>query len=298
MANIDLALSEEAVKRLFQLLKEKIHITKSGSSPGALRATYNVGVRFEGGEIDLNNSPDEILLSNLDVVYDPLNVNIEVDIPEQCVGGFCILSVLGKCIIRAPKICLFSSNPDIIIPFNLDGIIESEVSGSFNITPLFYNNPDGAGLNPYQAFVADAMNKWRFHLTSSNLHLDIIDVSDTVGNTLDSIIETFINGIFGDLPDWAKDVLGWLLNGINDIIKGILGIGEDIGDWISNLFIFDLGLKEFIELTLINYFSLQHPLFEVNTPYPIIKGDFPVLIPINNVSSDIEDDEIILSLDV
>lgn len=300
MPNIDLAFSESAVKELFNTVRDSIHITKSGSSSGSFRASYNAGVRLEGGKVDLKNSPDEIKINELDVVYDPLNVTLEVDIPEVCVGGFCLVWIPIKgCIVRAPRICLFSANPDISIPINLDGLIESEISGGFEIETKFFDNPAGTGLNPYQAYTANALDKWRFHLKARWLDLDIIDFSDTIGNILDAIIDNFINGIFGGLPGWARSVLSWLLHGISDIIRGILDIGDDIDEWLSDLLGVSFGLFDFILEKVTNHFSSQYPLYEIDTPYPILPGTTtPVLLPINSVSTDITDDEIVLSIDI
>lgn len=298
MANIDLAFSENAVKELFSTLRDSVHITKSGSSSGTFRASYNVGVRLEGGRIDLKDSPDEVKLNELDVVYDPLNVTLEVDIPEVCVGGFCLIPTPFGCLVRAPRICLFSANPDISIPLNLDGLIESEISGGFNVDTKFFDNPDGSGMNPYEAYDDDVLDKWRFHLEARWLDLDVIDVSDTVGNILDAIIDRFINGIFGGLPGWAKDILSWILGGISDIIRGILDIGDDLSEWISDLLGESFGLFDFILNKVADYFLNKYHLYEIDTPYPILPGTPPVLLPIGSVSTDITDDEIVLSLNI
>jgi hypothetical protein len=299
MSNITVALSEKAVKELFEKVRDTIHISKSGSSSGTFSASYNAGIRVEGGTIDFKNSPDEIRISELDVVYDPLSVNLCVDIPEKKIGGFCILWIPIKgCIVHAPEISLFSASPDINIPINLSGLIESEISGGFGINIKYFDNPANAALNVYQAHKADLADKWRFHLDPRWLDLDIIDISDTVGNILDSIVNTFINGVFGGLPGWAKDILSYLLGGMVDIVRGILDIGDDIDEWISDLLGTGFGLFDFILTEVGNYFANKYPLYELENPYPILPGDPPVLLQISNFTTDITDDEIILMADV
>lgn len=299
MANITLALSENAVKELFENVRDNFHISKSGGSTGAFSATYNVGVRLEGGTIDLKDSPDEVKINELDVVYDPLSVNLSVDIPEITIGGFCILWIPIKgCILHAPEISLFSANPDINIPLNLSGLIESEISGGFDIKVKYFDDPANAAMNVYQAHQNNVADKWRFHLDPRWIDLDIIDISDTVGNILDSIVNTFINGVFGGLPDWAKDILSWLLGGIVDIVRGILDIGDDIDEWLSDLLGVSFGLFDFIETAIADYFANKYPLYELENPYPILQGDPAVLLPISNFSIDIADEEIVLSADV
>ena len=299
MANIELALAEKAVRKLFNTLRDTVHFTKSGSSTGTFSASYNVGVRLSGGVIDLRDSPDEVKLNELDIIYDPLNVTLKVDIPEVCVGGFCILpNPFGGCLVRAPRLCLFSSNPDITIPLNLNAVIQSEISGAFNIKTKYFNNPDGVGLNQFQAAMANAADKWRFHLDLRWIDVDIIDIADTVGNLLDNIIDNFINGIFAGLPSWARDVLGWLLHGISDIIRGILDIGDDIGEWLSDLLGVSFGLFNFIGNAIANYFLNITPIYEFDNPYPIIQGPIPVLIPVSNLETDITNDEFIIRADI
>jgi hypothetical protein len=295
MATIDLAFSEAAVQSMFNTLRDSVHITKSGSTGGAFSASYNAGIRLAGGTIDLKDLPDELKLNELDVIYDPLNVTLSVDIPEVCVGGFCLVWVpfLG-CIVRAPRICLFSSNPDISIPINMNGLIQSEISGAFEILTQFFDNPAGAGMNPYQAAAANVADKWRFFLRARWIDLDIIDISDTIGNILDSIIDNFINNIFAGLPGWARDILSWMLHGIADIIRTILNIEDNIDEWISDLLGVSFGLFDYIVQQVSNNFLAGHPIYQFDTPYPI--GG--ILLPINNVSTDIAETEMVLSITI
>lgn len=299
MATIDLAFSEIAFQQMFNSLRDSVHLTKSGSSSGTFSASYNLGVRLAGGTIDLKNSPDEVEIKELDIIYDPLNVTLGVDIPEMCVGGFCLVWIpIRGCIVRAPRICLFSANPDINIPINLNGLIQSEISGAFELLTQFYDNPAGAGMNPYQAYAANVADKWRFFFNARWLDIDIIDISDTVGNILDAIVDNFINSIFSGLPGWARNILSWLLHGLVDIIREILDIGDDIDEWLSDLLGVSLGIFDFIIEQVANYFLSQRPIYQFDTPYPILQGNPPVLLPINNVTTDITDTELVLSVTI
>ncbi len=301
MANITLAFSENAVKEMFKSVRDSVNVSKSDGCTGAFSATYNAGFHLEGGEIDLKDSPEEVKISELDVVYDPLSVNLSVDIPEITIGGFCIFWLpIAGCIVRAPVITLFSANPDISIPINLSGLIESEISGGFDLKIKYFDDPANAGMNVYQAHENNVADKWRFHLDPRWIDLDIIDISDTIGNILDSFINTFVNGVLGGLPDWAKDVLSWLLGGLVDIIREILDIGDDIDEWISDLLGVSFGLFDFIVAAVGDYFANKIPLYELENPYPILPKDTnpPVLLPISGFDVDIDDDEIILNANV
>lgn len=298
MASIDLAISEDAAKELVVKLTEEFEVSTSGSSNGRFRASYNAGVKLAGGRIDLRNNPDELRINELDVIYDPLNVSLEVDIPEVCVGGFCIIpNPFGGCIVRAPRICLFEADPDITIPINLDGLIQSEISGGFNVNPVAFANPDGAGMNRYEALAADALDKWRFHLEARWIDLDIIDVADSVGNIIDAIVDNLMSSLFGGLPGWAQDLLGWILNGVSDIVRDILDIGDDIDEWISDLLGVSFGLFDFIIEKVGNYFADLVPLYEIDNPYPILDGPPAVMLPISEISIDIKDDELVIGIE-
>lgn len=298
MADITVALSESAFIKLFESVRDSFHIVKSGSSSGTFSASYSAGVRLHGGTIDMRNAPDEIRINELDVVYDPLSVNIGIDIPEMSFGGFCLFWIPIKgCILRAPEITLFEANPDINIPINLSGLIESEISGGFNMKVKYFDNPESQWMNIYQAHEAGKADEWRFHLDPVWLDLDIIDVSDTVGNILNSLVDTLVNDLFGGLPDWVKDIASWLLGGLVDIVTGILDIGDDIDEWISGLLGQSFGLLDFILQQVGDYFANKYPVYSIENPYPLF-GNPEVLLPIRSFGVDIADTELILTADL
>ena len=53
--------------------------------------------------------------------WDTLSVGVGFDIPEICVGGWCIIPTPFGCALRLPKICVFSDDPDIDITLDLSG---------------------------------------------------------------------------------------------------------------------------------------------------------------------------------
>ncbi len=297
MPSLDIAFSEAAFITLFESLRDNTTIRTSGSTGGTFNASYDAVIRFRGGRVDLKDSPDEIKLNELDILYDRLNLGLAVDIPEVCVGGGCILRIGRRCRIRAPRICLFTSNPDINIPLNLSGFIRSEISGAFDLGISYFDNPAGAGMNVYDAHNNNVSDTWRLNLIPRWLDFDFIDFADTIGDLLDSIVDNFINSIFGGLPGFARDILGWLLHGINDIVRGILDIGDDISEWLSDLLGVSIGLFDYILQKVAEKFSAQEPIYEIENPYPILENPL-VLLPINSISKDITDTEIRLSINI
>ncbi len=303
MSHVNLAVSEAAFGKLVDKLTENISFSKTdGGDFGPFTASYSAGVRFEGGDIDLKDSPDEVVINELDVIYDPLSLTVGIDIPEICVGGFCIIpNPFGGCILRAPRICLFEGDPDASFTLDLGGLIESEISGGFNVVARYFNNPDHAGLTDHQAHEQDKANEWQFFLDPRWLDLDIIDISDTVGNILDGIIDAIVDDLLGGLPGWAKDAIRFVLGGLADLIRGILDIGDDIDEWLSDLLGVSLGLFDFILTFIADKLANENPVFSFEDPYPMLPTSgnlIPVLLPIRNVNPDITNVEFVMTADV
>ena len=303
MTHTNLAVSEPAFKEVFNVLRDSLSISKSDSASwGPFSASYSAGVRLEGGTIDLKNSPDEVLIDELDVVYDPLSLNLGIDIPEVCTPSFCLLWIpFAGCVIRVPSYCIFSADPDINIPIDFSGLIESELSGAFNIVTKYFNDPANAALSVHQAHFANVPDKWQFYLDPIWLDIDLIDFSDTIDNILDAAIDWAINTLLAPLPGIIKDVFSWLLGGLVDIIRDILDIGDDIDEWLSDLFGVSFGLFDFVLTQVADYFASKYPIFEFENPYPIMEpsnGLIPVLLDIKNVSTDITDNEFVIFADI
>ncbi|MDN5216637.1 hypothetical protein QQ020_31500 [Fulvivirgaceae bacterium BMA12] len=302
MPQINLAASENAFRAIFDAYRDTINFSASNAGDfGPFSAAYSAGIRLEGGTVDLENSPDQVKISELDVVIDPLSLTLGIDIPSVCVGGFCIVpNPFGGCLVRLPRICLFEADPDISTTIDLGGLIESEISGAFDMKVSYFNNPDRAGLTDHQAHFAAKTNEWQLKLDPRWLDIDLIDISDTVGNILDSVIDNLVDGLLGGLPGWVKDAVRWILGGMADLIRGILDLADDVDEWLSNLLGTSLGLFDFIATWVADYFANREPVFSIEDPYPVIKAGslIPVLIPIKNLSTDITDVELVVSADI
>ena len=302
MPHINLAASESAFRELFNRLRDSLSIVKSDSgSFGPFTASYSAGIRLEGGTVDLRDSPDEVRINELDVVIDPLTLNLGIDIPEICVGGWCIIPTPFGCALRLPRYCLFSNDPDINLSLNLGGLITSEISGAFDLKEVYFTNPAHAGLSNHQAYYANKQHEWQFYLDPIWIDFDLIDISDTVGNILDAAIDAAINGLLGWLPGWVKDILSWLLGGIVDIVRALLDIFDDIDEWLSDLFGVSFGLFDFIATWVADELAKKNPVFAFEDPYPMLPPDgslIPVLVPIRQVDVNIESTEVIISADI
>jgi hypothetical protein len=297
------AVSEKTFRLLFDRLRDSLHVSHSDSgSFGPFTASYSVGIRLANGTVDLQ-SDNSVRISELDIVYDPLNLDLGVDIPEICVGGFCIIpSPFGGCWVRAPRVCVFSADPDISIPIHLGGLINSEISGAFSIDLKHERDPNRtAAMTDLDAEDAGVPDQWKVFLNPIWLDVDLIDIADTVGNILDAAINTVVDGFLGFLPGWVRSILHAILGSIVDLVRAILDIGDDIQEWLSNLLGVSFGLFDFALTLVADYFAKKNPIYAVEDPYPILPysgGLIPVKVPLRDMDVTVTDDEMILSTNI
>lgn len=267
--------SEKAFKKLFDKVVEKLVFEHTDSANlGAFTASYDIKLHLEGGSLDLRGD-NTVQVKELDIKWDRLNLSLGVDIPELCVGGFCILpNPFGGCIIRAPRLCVFSDNPDIEITLPLGGLITSEISFTGTLLTKYFVNPGRpVDMDQWDAQNADPklFNKWQLFINPQTVDVDIIDIADTVGDLLDDSIESLIDGLLGGLPGWAKDLIKRILGSMVDMVRRILDIGDDIQEWIMDLLDVSLGALNKIITWVADCFAERNPLFEVEDPYPIME---------------------------
>jgi len=305
MSHFTVAASEETFRKLFRKVRDTVRASASGSGGGGtFRYSWEAGFELRGGTIDLQSS-NSVRISELDVVYTPLKLRLEIDIPQVCIGGFCIIPKpwpWSGCLLRAPRICIFSANPDIVVPINLSGLIQSEISGAFRIRTRYYTSPLLSSTVSYlDAEDRGQPSEWRFYLDPIWLDIDPIDVADTIGNILEAVITNAINGLLGWLPGWARDVLSWIFGNIIGFIRRILDIADDIDEWLSNLLGVSIGLLDWVLTIVADYFANRYPILKIEDPYPILDYDgalIPVKVPLLNMGVNVADTEMVLTADV
>ncbi len=271
------AISEVAFQKIYNALLNGFKFVKSGTGSFSIfSASYNIVAHLEGGSIDLRSN-GSIVVSELDVKWDTLSLNIGVDIPKITIGGFCIIPDLsGGCAVRAPSIDLFDGNPDIFIPFNLGGLITSEIT--FSAIPKIFYGIGSGGLS----------NRWQLTLVPTlPIDLDIIDIADSVGDLFHNLIVDAIDDLLDSLglPGWAIDFIDTVLGGIEGIIRTVIDIPDDIEefilDLISNLGIFQAlidAISEYIAITLL---EIDDPLEVLpENPTPTLSNPTAPLIPV------------------
>jgi hypothetical protein len=301
MPDLQLAVSEEVLNRLFQQLRDKFAESHSDSgSFGPFSVSYSVGIKLKNGKVECQSN-GTVLIKELDIVYDPLAVEFGIDIPTVTVGGFCIIPTPFGCALRAPKITFFGGNPDIKVPLDLGGIIATEVSASCSATLKRINDPAGAGLTRWMANAVGHPDKWHIFLDPGFVDIDLIDIADTVGNLIDKLVDAAVDSLLGFLPSWARNLVKAILGSLTGLIRAILDIGDDIDEWLSNLFGVSLGLFDFAVQLVLEYFAARNSVFDFEDPFPILKAQggpaplVPVLVPVLGPTIAVNDDELVVS---
>jgi len=303
MAHLTAATSEKTVAELFGGLRDNLTVDESDSVDfGPFTAGYELAFHLEGGDIDLQND-NSIVISELDIKWDKLRVFLGVDIPELCIGGFCIIpKPWGGCFLRAPEICIFEDDPDFGIDLDLGGLLTSEISMGVKPDLKHYINPARpAAMNWLDAEDAGLESKWQLFIDPEWVDIDIFDWSDIIGDLLDNAIETAVDDLLFFLPGWAKDLILAILGPIVDLIRAALDIGDDIDEWLSDLLGVSLGVFDLIITLVGDHFAKKFPLIEVEDPFPILpysNGLIPVKLPIEELKVAITNDELILTATV
>jgi hypothetical protein len=312
MANVTLAASEKTVQRMFNGTRDGFRLNENTSgSFGPFTAGIAVKAHLEGGDLDLR-SDNSFAVKELDVLWDKLDLRLGIDIPQICAGGFCIIPTPFGCI-RAPRVCVFSANPDIDITLPLGGLIRSEVSMTGSLKTNYFNNPARpSGMNAWQAHAAtptSLANQWQLLLTPQTVDLDVFDVPDIVGDLLQNVIDFAIDNLLGFLPGWLRSIVRGILGFGVDLVRAILDIADDIQEWLSDLLNVSLGLTDIVLQLVAQYFAERTPLTTIEDPYPMLKKDtvnmlgtdfelLPVLVPITALKVFNTDDEMVVEASV
>ena len=301
MSHLNVAASEDAFRELFEVLRDNFTFSDSDSANfGPFSASYSVAFHLEDGSVDLQNG-NKIEIKELDIKWDTLQAGVGFDIPEICVGGWCILWLpFVGCVVRLPKICIFSANPDIGINLDLSGIITSEISATASPGTEYEVN-HLSSMSAVQAQNAGIPNKWQIFIDPVTVDIDVFDIADIVGDLLENAVKSAINGLLWFLPGWAKDLIWAILGPVINLIRDILDLWDDVGEWFSNLLGVSLGLFNTIVTVVADYFAKQNPIYELEDPYPILpasSGLIPVKIPIKDLKVKVNTNEMILEANV
>ena len=311
MADLTIAASEAAFQQVFNAMRDNFTFAAADSGDfGPFTAGYDVEAHLEGGTVDLR-ADNTVSVKELDIKWDKLDFSLGFDIPEICVGGFCIVPTPWGCALRAPKICVFSADPDVSITIPIDDFVTSEISMVASLATRYFVDPARpAWMNAWDAQDAtpSLANQWQIFLDPQTLDVDVFDIADIVGDLLEDALTAAVEGLLGWLPGWALDIIEGIIGSVVDLVRDILDLPDDIQEWISDLLNVSFGLMDLILTFVADYFAAQNPL-QIEDPYPMLRATdnpngstlpdlVPVKIPIRDLRVFNDDKEMIIEANV
>jgi hypothetical protein len=126
-------------------------------------------------------------------------------------------------------------------------------------------------------------NRWQIALVPTlPIDLDIIDIADTAGDLFHNLIVEAIDDLLASLglPGWAVDFIDFVLGGIEGLIRTLLDLPDDIGEFLLDL-IGSLGIFQALIDAIAQYIGIT--LFELEDPLEIMPAN-PVPTPANPVA--------------
>src|SRR5262245_34149908 len=189
-----------------------------------LKVIGHVNFSLANGDLDLL-SDGHVQVTELDIVWHTLDFTFWVNIPEVCVGGWCIETPWPWPDICFPEWCLFGVWIGVPLSLPADGI-HSEVSGTFDL--LVLHPPD----------------VWKIILDPDGpIDVDVFDLADSIGPLFHNALEDGLNGLLF-VPDWVIDFL-WDEIGepIEWLLSSVLDIGDDLQEWLESVLKINIGLE-------------------------------------------------------
>ena len=301
MAHITIAASNKAVQVLFNAARDGFTLSKSdNASFGPFSASYSVALHLEGGTLTLNDD-NTLEITDMDIVFDTLKVQVCFNLPGFCIPSFCIVpDPWNGCLVGFPGFCI---GGPICAPLDLSGLVSEVNDVKASLSPRYVVDPTrDPSWTDLDAELNGKSNMWKLFIDPTLVNVDPIDIPATVGNLLENAVKDAINNLFpGWLPGWAKDIIWAFLGPILDLIKGILGIVGEINEWLSNLLGNIFGLVTLIETAIADYFANKNPINLFEDPYPIMAATatlIPVKIPIRDLTATVNSKEMVILANV
>lgn len=318
MAHVTVAVSEGAVKTMFDLLVKSIGWEKADSKNfGPFTAGYHIKGHLEDGSLDLR-ADDTIQIKELDIKWDKLELSLGLDIPEICVGGGCIDLPWPLPDICLPKVCLFSSNPDVSVAVDLAPFVAQEISVTGRVVARYYDASvpppliDPCGVLRDVLSNADLIeplpthNQWHIFVDPETVDIDLFDFPDIVGDLVENALTAAIVAL---IPGgWVRDLILKIVGGVADLIRFLLDIPDEIDEWLSDLFNVSFGLFDFLVTLVLDVLGNCVPVYRIDDPFTVLEEEIstsvrldhapvalvPVRVPVRDLTVRVTDVEMIV----
>lgn len=305
--DLTIAVSEDSFAETFAAFRDTFEFTATDTvEEEALTAGYEVDIELRDGSVDLR-SPDEIRVEELEVFFRTLRAFAGVDIEPVPIGGFCIIprAFRDGCAVRAPSKRLFTDDPDIGIELDLGDFLTSEATFTARPTVEYAeNHPPSVSYLDAQEASPPTVNEWEMHVDPDEVDVDLIDVADTdaVERLVEGAIADEIDRILRPVPPILREIAERLLRPVIDLFREVIGLVDDIQEWLSDLLGVTLGLFNTIAEAVADLL-LTEPLFTIEDPYPVIDAPassplIPVKVPITDLSVSVSDTELVVTSEI
>jgi hypothetical protein len=306
MSDITIAASAQAFTELFTRLRDNFTFAhKDSGSFAVFSASYAVALHLEKGNVALNND-NTVEVSDLDVVWDTLNLTICFDLPEWRFGGFCMIPTPLGCLVSFPE---FRVGGPVCAPLDLSGLVSKIADVKARLVPRYFVDPARLpAWTDLDAEIAGHPNKWRIFVDPEWVQVDPIDLPASLPNLFERAVRKAINNAIPSwVPGWARDILWAVLGPLVAFVSGLLRIVGDIADFLTGLLTdalpFGFDLLGVIERAVTDYLASGNPIWWFEDPYPLTKGGpalrpIPVKIPLRDVAALIDSNEMVIHADV
>lgn len=98
------------------------------------------------------------------------------------------------------------------------------------------------------------VNYWQLFIDLEWVDIDVFDWLDIVGDLLEDVLDNVIDGLLFFLLGWVKDLIRVIFGLVIDLVCVIFDIGDDIDEWLLDLFGVSLGLFDLILMLVVDYF--------------------------------------------
>jgi hypothetical protein len=308
MSQFTLALNKSVLTQLLQAAESGFYtVVNDTKTSGAFTASYDIGVKLQGGTFTL--SPGNIDIDNVNVVNDPSTFGLTIQLPNFCTPSFTIPIIN----VTVPSVCVFSSPPQIHLDLDLKNYLDIKVSVHAGAVLQHFNNPAWLpALSNMDAYKAHALNAWHIFAHPSSVDVTI-HITGSLAVAFATAVQNAFNNLISPLPGWAKAIVIAIVGPVVVFIEAILGITGAVGDFILGLLTTLFNLASVLQTPIAQYFASKY-FFSLSDPVPIPFKDpaIPPVVPaptppvdwnplfifIRNPALAISSDELVVSADI